>query len=68
MLASQTHMSILVPHWFDHSVQLGRCVPEGPYLWPDPQILQPGCLVAMGKDSHLREASVYAELLSFLQA
>ncbi|KAG0695754.1 hypothetical protein DFH29DRAFT_1005162 [Suillus ampliporus] len=66
--ASQTHMSILTPHWFERSVQLGHCVPEGPYLWPDPQILQPGWLVTTGMDEHLREASVYTALLSFLHA
>ncbi|KAG1890685.1 BRCT domain-containing protein [Suillus fuscotomentosus] len=37
--APYTGMSILTPHWFDDSVQLGCCVPEIPYLWPDPEVL-----------------------------
>ncbi|KAG2111078.1 hypothetical protein BD769DRAFT_1392168 [Suillus cothurnatus] len=37
--APQTAMSILTPHWFDDSVQLGCRVPEIPYLWPDPEVL-----------------------------
>ncbi|KAG9311151.1 hypothetical protein JVU11DRAFT_8217 [Chiua virens] len=40
--ASQTHMYILTPHWFDDAVRLGRRIPETPYTWPDPPILRPG--------------------------
>ena len=43
-------MSVLTPHWFDDSVRLGRRVPEGPYLWPDPKILRPGELVTTGEE------------------
>ncbi|OJA19857.1 hypothetical protein AZE42_13665 [Rhizopogon vesiculosus] len=31
--ASQTHMSILTPHWFECSVQLGHCMPEHQEKW-----------------------------------
>ncbi|KAG2338757.1 hypothetical protein BDR05DRAFT_918059 [Suillus weaverae] len=48
--APHTHMSVLTPHWFDDSVRVGRRVPEGPYLWPDPKVLQPGVQVAMDED------------------
>jgi hypothetical protein len=48
--APHTHMSVLTPHWFDDSVRFGRCVPEGPYLWPDPKILRPGELISTGED------------------
>lgn len=48
--APHTHMSVLTPHWFDDSVRVGRRVPEGPYLWPDPKVLQPGMQVAMDED------------------
>ncbi|KAG0699519.1 hypothetical protein DFH29DRAFT_1070645 [Suillus ampliporus] len=48
--APHTHMSVLTPHWFDDSVRVGRRVPEGPYLWPDPKVLQPGVHVTMGDD------------------
>lgn len=37
-------MSIITPHWFDDSVRLGRCLPETPYLWPDPVVLRSGAL------------------------
>lgn len=40
--ASQTHMCIVTPHWFDDAVRLGRRIPETPYTWPDPQVLRPG--------------------------
>jgi hypothetical protein len=48
--APHTHMSVLTPHWFDDSVRVGRRVPEGPYLWPDPKVLQPGMQVTMHED------------------
>jgi hypothetical protein len=48
--APHTHMSVLTPHWFDDSVRVGRRVPEGPYLWPDPKVLQPGIQVTMDDD------------------
>lgn len=48
--APHTHMSVLTPHWFDDSVRVGRRVPEGPYLWPDPKVLQPGMQVTMDED------------------
>lgn len=49
--APYTRMSILTPHWFDDSVQVGCRVPEIPYLWPDPEVLRPGVLqVTMGHD------------------
>ncbi|KAG2130893.1 hypothetical protein DEU56DRAFT_740363 [Suillus clintonianus] len=48
--APHTHMSVLTPHWFDDSVRVGRRVPEGPYLWPDPKVLQPGMQVTMDDD------------------
>ncbi|KAG2140533.1 uncharacterized protein EDB93DRAFT_1161734 [Suillus bovinus] len=48
--APHTHMSVLTPHWFDDSVRVGRRVPEGPYLWPDPKVLQPGVQVTMDED------------------
>ncbi|KAG1837309.1 hypothetical protein DFJ58DRAFT_816048 [Suillus subalutaceus] len=47
--APHTHMSVLTPHWFDDSVRVGRRVPEGPYLWPDPKVLQPGMQVGKKK-------------------
>lgn len=37
--APYTGMSILTPHWFDDSVQLGCRISEIPYLWPDPEVL-----------------------------
>ncbi|KAG1847384.1 hypothetical protein F4604DRAFT_1594505 [Suillus subluteus] len=48
--APHTHMSVLTPHWFDDSVRVGRRVPEGPYLWPDPKVLQPGMQVTMDEN------------------
>ncbi|KAG2357386.1 hypothetical protein BDR07DRAFT_1363282 [Suillus spraguei] len=48
--APHTHMSVLTPHWFDDSVRVGRRVPEGPYLWPNPKVLQPGMQVTMDDD------------------
>ncbi|KAG1724067.1 hypothetical protein EDD22DRAFT_961881 [Suillus occidentalis] len=38
--APDTHMFILTPHWFDDSVQAGCRLPELPYSWPDPEVLE----------------------------
>ncbi|KIK36642.1 hypothetical protein CY34DRAFT_16255 [Suillus luteus UH-Slu-Lm8-n1] len=38
--APDTHMFILTPHWFDDSVQAGHRLPELPYSWPDPEVLE----------------------------
>ncbi|KAG2065402.1 hypothetical protein BDR04DRAFT_1145402 [Suillus decipiens] len=48
--APHTHMSVLTPHWFDDSVRVGRRVPEGPYLWPNPKVLQPGMQITIDDD------------------
>ena len=31
---------IVLPHWFDACVKLGKKINEGPYLFPDPEILR----------------------------
>ncbi|KAG1727036.1 hypothetical protein EDB19DRAFT_1643230 [Suillus lakei] len=54
--APHTHMSVLTPHWFDDSVRVGRRVPEGPYLWPDPKVLQPGMQVTTDDDVEIGES------------
>jgi hypothetical protein len=42
----QTHVHVLLPHWFDDSVRLGcRNLPAKEYEWPDP-----GCLRASQQD------------------
>ncbi|KAI4717523.1 hypothetical protein E4T48_06320 [Aureobasidium sp. EXF-10727] len=32
---------IVLPHWFDDCLKLGKLINEGPYLLPDPEILRP---------------------------
>lgn len=53
--ASQTHMCILTPHWFDDAVRLGRRIPETPYAWPDPPILRPGITLNLDEDAPVAE-------------
>ncbi|KAL0949407.1 hypothetical protein HGRIS_009469 [Hohenbuehelia grisea] len=37
----QTHMKVLLPHWFDDAVRLAvRNLPTADYEWPEPKILQ----------------------------
>ncbi|KAJ6631463.1 hypothetical protein B0H10DRAFT_2207120 [Mycena sp. CBHHK59/15] len=36
----QTHIKVLVPHWFDDSIRLGGGVDTAPYEWPNPMVLQ----------------------------
>ncbi|KAI5302071.1 hypothetical protein KEM55_001327, partial [Ascosphaera atra] len=33
-------ISIVLPHWFDDCLKLGKRIDEGPYLLPDPEILR----------------------------
>jgi hypothetical protein len=35
-----THIAIVLPHWFDDSVVLGRALDSTPYSWPDPPLLR----------------------------
>ncbi|KAK6454613.1 regulator of Ty1 transposition [Scheffersomyces xylosifermentans] len=35
-------IKIVLPHWIDHSITLGRKVDEKPYLLPDPALLKSG--------------------------
>jgi hypothetical protein len=37
---SDTGTQIVVPHWFDDCVMLGRRLDTTPYSWPEPQVLQ----------------------------
>ncbi|KAH9483371.1 PAX-interacting protein 1 [Psilocybe cubensis] len=36
----ETGVKVLLPHWFDDVVRLGVRVEEGPYEWPDPELLR----------------------------
>lgn len=33
-------MHVVLPHWFDDCLKLGKMIDEGPYLLPDPEILR----------------------------
>lgn len=35
-----THIKVLLPHWCDHSIELGIRLPTAPYEWPDPTYLK----------------------------
>jgi mediator of DNA damage checkpoint protein 1 len=43
---SETHVSVVTPHWFDDCVLLCRRLDTSPYSWPDPQVLKPKSLSA----------------------
>ncbi|KAI5293859.1 hypothetical protein KEM52_005097 [Ascosphaera acerosa] len=36
----QHRMSVVLPHWFDDCLKLGKRIDERPYLLPDPEILR----------------------------
>ncbi|THY24010.1 hypothetical protein D6D01_05760 [Aureobasidium pullulans] len=38
--AKQLACKIVLPHWFDDCLKLGKLINEGPYLLPDPEILR----------------------------
>jgi hypothetical protein len=38
--AKGINCKILLPHWFDICLKLGKKINEGPYLFPDPEILK----------------------------
>lgn len=38
--AKGMNCKILLPHWFDVCLKLGKKINEGPYLFPDPEILR----------------------------
>jgi hypothetical protein len=38
--AKGINCKILLPHWFDVCLKLGKKINEGPYLFPDPEILK----------------------------
>lgn len=42
---------IVLPHWIDDCLKLGRRIPEGPYLFPNPEILQPSMKAIQTKPS-----------------
>ncbi|KAK5091727.1 regulator of Ty1 Transposition [Lithohypha guttulata] len=35
------NIKMVLPHWFDDCLRLGKKIDEGPYLLPDPEILNP---------------------------
>ncbi|RMD40849.1 hypothetical protein DV735_g4261, partial [Chaetothyriales sp. CBS 134920] len=41
VLKEQLKIKIVLPHWFDDCLKLGRKIDEQPYLLPDPDILKP---------------------------
>ncbi|KAJ5333226.1 hypothetical protein MYU51_014781 [Penicillium brevicompactum] len=40
--AKNMKTKIVLPHWFDDCLKLGRRIDEGPYMLPDPEILRAG--------------------------
>ena len=38
--SKRLNIKIVLPHWFDDCLKLGRRIDEGPYLLPDPEILR----------------------------
>ncbi|KAJ9357128.1 signaling protein swift [Paecilomyces variotii] len=42
VLAKKLNVKIVLPHWFDDCLKLGRRIPERPYILPDPEILRAG--------------------------
>lgn len=40
--AKGMNCKILLPHWFDICLKLGKKISEGPYTFPDPEILRTG--------------------------
>ncbi|KAI1953768.1 regulator of Ty1 Transposition [Ophidiomyces ophidiicola] len=39
--AKLKNLKIVLPHWFDDCLKLGKRIDEGPYMLPHPEILQP---------------------------
>ncbi|KUI69948.1 BRCT-containing protein 1 [Cytospora mali] len=50
---------VVLPHWFDDCFRLGKRIDEGPYLLPDPEILNanPDDAVAIPSSQHLEGAA-----------
>ncbi|KAJ2223271.1 regulator of Ty1 Transposition [Coemansia sp. RSA 485] len=46
----------IMPHWFKESINLLKCVPQEPYLFPDPPVLQ-GMMVRLSAPTLLPAAS-----------
>lgn len=40
VLDKNLKMHVVLPHWFDDCLKLGKLIDEGPYLLPDPEILR----------------------------
>ncbi|KAH8731124.1 BRCT domain-containing protein [Phaeosphaeriaceae sp. PMI808] len=38
-ISKRLHLSIVLPHWFDDCLKVGRRISERPYTLPDPEIL-----------------------------
>ena len=38
--SNNLNMTVVLPHWFDDCLKLGKKIDEGPYTLPDPDILQ----------------------------
>ncbi|EIW75709.1 hypothetical protein CONPUDRAFT_112253 [Coniophora puteana RWD-64-598 SS2] len=54
-----TRTHVVAPHWFEDSVRIGACMPEGAYEWPEPRVMQPGFVVGAdgaGVDENGRRA------------
>ncbi|KAK5956311.1 regulator of Ty1 Transposition [Knufia fluminis] len=44
------NMTVVLPHWFDDCLKLGKKIDEGPYTLPDPEIMQtPGGKAPLGR-------------------
>ena len=41
-IEKNTKAKIVLPHWFDDCLTLGKLINERPYTFPNPEILQPG--------------------------
>ncbi|KAF2018943.1 BRCT domain-containing protein [Aaosphaeria arxii CBS 175.79] len=60
-VSKRLHCHIILPHWFDDCLKVGRKISERPYTLPDPEILktqaEAGAIPAVRASQSIRQAS-----------
>ncbi|KAF2120709.1 hypothetical protein BDV96DRAFT_513508 [Lophiotrema nucula] len=59
VLSKRLRIPIVLPHWFDDCLKVGRRIPESPYTLPDPEILKvdAGTIPPVRPSQQIRDAT-----------